>query len=229
MPNPTCFATTQICGARIALLEESGSPDTGADNGYVTNATISAAIAVTLEDGLDLTQKNGCDAICATLVTPDKIKAAEVTLQLCQLDFQLMSLLLGWDTFSSSGNVVGFQVGSINDSPPALSLEIWTKAWDGAQQAVPAFTSPDAAYVHFVFPFTRWTLGDSEITGEDFTIWEVVGTATENSRITTNGPFDDWPLAVSSAGGVTRTFGAFFDPDLPASACDFIPVTSAAS
>lgn len=222
----TCVASLNVEAIRVAKLSTAGAPDTGANKGYISDAQIKVEIGLELETGTEFTQKNGAGAICATAKEADKIKRATVTLDLCRFDFALMGLMCDGSVFSASSNAIGYQPPAVEaGDPDPICFEVWTKAWEGAAQAVPAFTSPNAAYLHYVLPFVRFT--QQPFTLENgFTVFQVRGDGSENDSITANGPWNDWPSAIASAGGVTRTFGVFFDDDLPTAACAYQTVPS---
>lgn len=227
----TCYTSLQLCALRVALLQSSGRPPTPVTNkGYVTDAAIKLDVSVQLRAGKDLEQQNGCGAVCAAFKQPDRIKRLDLKMDLCQFDAQLVGMLTGGGVISSGGNAIGYQfpatTGSVDPLP--VCIEAWSRAWQGNQQAVPAFTSPNAAYIHWVFPFTLWTHGQFAI--EDaLMVLPMTGQAQENRNITINGPYDDWPAAVVAAGGITQVGGWFLDATLPTVACNYINTTSAAS
>lgn len=227
--SSTCYTSLQLCAARTSRLTLAGAPLTGAGNGYTTDAAIKLDVAVELSTGDDFEQKNGCGAICAAFKQPDRIKRLNLSLDLCQLDSELIAQLTDGDTFSTGGDVVGYQYPAVQgDDPTPVCFEGWSKAWDGSNQAVPGATSPDVAYFHWVFPFTTWTLGTVTVENALMVV-PVTGQASENENITQNGPFDDWPSYISTAGGITRVGGWFLDSDIPTATCGAIAVTSAAS
>lgn len=230
MAEPHCFAPLQVCAVRVAALTAAGAPQTGAGYGYVSDAVIDAAVGIEVSEGAEVEQKNGCGAICQTFRGEDQISRATVSMNFCVLDLELIWLLVGGDLFSTGGDTFGWQPPQLADpAPNGVCLELWAKAWDGAQQATPASTSSNAAYLHFVFPQFKATLGEFTLEGENFTQIPVSGFSTENANITINGPYDDWPVGVSTGGGITSAFGVFLDDTLPTAACGFINVTSAAS
>lgn len=225
----TCFASLQLCAIRVSELTLAGAPSPGANKGYASDAAVDLQVAVNLSTGDDFEQKNGCGAICAAFKQPDRIKRLDLTLDLCQLDSELIAQLTDGAKISSSGDVVGYQYPAVQGSDPnPVCFEGWSKAWDGSNQATPTATSPDVAYFHWVFPFTRWTLGQVKLENALMVV-PVTGQASENSNITANGPFDDWPTYVGAAGGITRVGGWFLDSELPVTQCGSITVTSAAS
>lgn len=224
----TCYTSVDLCAVRVSKLTAGGAPLTGVNNGYVTDAVVSLGITITLKEGEELERINGCGDVCAVLNTPDKIKGIELSAEFCQLDAYLLEILTDVDVFTSGGNAIGFQFPAVGASPDPVCFEGWSKAWDVDRQAVPTFTSPDAAYVHWVFPFTRWVNGDMTLE-HDLLVVPATAKGSENANITQDGPFNDWPSAVAQAGGVTRVGGWFFDDVLPTGDCDYVEVTSAAS
>lgn len=230
MAEPHCFAPLQVCAVRVAALTAGGAPDTGAGNGYVSDAIIDATIGIELSEGAEVEQKNGCGAVCQTFKGTDSIKRATLSLNFCVLDLELIWLLTGGDLFTKAGDTFGWQPPQIADpAPNGVCLELWSKAWDGAQQATPASTASAAAYLHFVFPLFKSQIGEFNLEGENFTVIPVDGFSTENSNVTANGPYDDWPVEIAQGGGITSAFGVFLDANLPTADCGFIAVTSAAS
>lgn len=225
----TCITSVDLCAIRVSKVTEAGAPMPGASNGYVSDAPISLGVTVTTEAGDDLTLENGCGTIMATLQTPDQLKGVELELNLCQLDAYLLSLLTGATLFTSAGNAVGFQFPAVGSSPGPVCFEGWSKAWtSGGNQLTHTFTTPNATWIHWVFPFTRWVQGDITMEHELMTV-PVNGKGYENDNITVNGPFDDWPTAVAAQGGITRLGGWFYDSAPPSADCNYETVTSIAS
>jgi hypothetical protein len=227
----TCFTSLQLCALRVAQLTAAGRPVVpGTNRGYVTDAAIKLDVGVELRDGVDLEQQNGCGAVCAAFKQPDRIKRVNLAMDLCQFVAQLIGMLTGGGVISSGGNAIGYQfppaTGSVEPAP--ICVEAWSKAWSGVSQAVPAFTTPNVAYIHWVFPFVQWTHGQFTLENA-LMVLPLTGVGQENAQITVNGPFDDWPAAVVAANGIRQVGGWFLDATLPAVACNYINTTSAAS
>lgn len=225
--SSTCIQSLDLCAIRVSLLTAAGAPSPGATNGYVSDAAQQLTIGVELSTGAEFEQKNGCGDIKAAFKEPDKIKRATLGLDLTDLDAYLLRLLTGVSVFSAAGNAIGWQFPAVGSTPDSVCVEAWCKAWQGDEQYVAPFTTPDAAYIHWVFPRTTWTHG-SMTQNHGINIVPVTATGAENSQITANGPFNDWPVEVAAAGGVTRIGGWFYDTALPANvdACDYIDVPS---
>jgi len=220
----TCVTSLDLCAIRVARLSDAGVPQAGATNGYAANSPIRLQVTVTTEAGEEFTQRNGCGDLCAVFEEPDKIKGLQLAMDLCQLDAYLLRLTAGVDVIEDAGEAIGFEFPEVGSTPDPVCLEGWTKAWEGSQPATPTFTAPDAAYMHWVFPFTRWVNGD--ITMEhQLMVVPVSGKGRENANIGATGPFDDWPSVIASRGGITRIGGWFYDATLPEVECDYVPVT----
>lgn len=229
-----CYSSLQVCRLRVALLDGNGSPDDGAANGYVTDAIINAKLGVEVEEGDEFTIKNGCGAICAQYKDDDRVKGATIGLELCHLDAYLISLLTGGSRIldlggAGSGDTIGYELPGTDGSNPGVCLELWSKAWNGAALATPAFAGGSTAvYFHFVLPLTKFQLGELTLENGILKV-PANGFGRENPRITSNGPFDDWPADVVSRGGITKAMGWFFDTSMPSASCAPVNVTSAAS
>ena len=226
----TCITSLQLCALRVAQLTTAGRPTVpGTNRGYVTDSAIKLQVGVTMKTGVDIEQQNGCGNICAAFKQPDKIKRVDLAMDLCQWDAQLIAMLVSGNVISSGGNAIGYLFPDTGGADPLpVCLEVWTKGWAGTQQVAPAFTTPNAAYMHWVFPFVQFTHGQFTLENQ-LLVLPLTGPGSPNTNITTNGPYDDWPPAVSAAGGMTRVGGWFYDGSLPSVTCNYINTTSAAS
>lgn len=230
MSGPTCFGSLQVCAVRAALLGTNGRPVPGASNGYVSEALITASVGIDQTDANDKTKVNGCGRTCQTFTSKPTFKSASLGLALCELDIQIGQLLTGGNLFaeSESGDFFAWEFPGTDDEPPDLSLEFWTKAWDGSSQATPDSTGGEAAYWHWCFNKTSWTLDD--MTAEDdFLEFALTGVGTENPNMPAHGPFDDWPADLAANGGFTTAGGIFLDATLPTATCGFIEVPAIVS
>jgi hypothetical protein len=225
----TCHTSVDLCAIRVSSLTTAGAPVAGADNGYVSVAPQKLDVTINTQKSNSDTQNNGCGTLMGVLTDPETIQDISFSIDLCQLDSDLISLMTGAVLYESGGNAIGYQFPAVGSTPPNICFEGWSKAWDVDQQLVAPFTSPNATYLHWVFPNTQW-VQDKFTLEHKVLIVTIKGTGKENSHITANGPFNDWPTAVANAGGVTRMGGWFYDGTIPSNDdCDFVTVTSAAS
>lgn len=231
--SANCVGSLQVCRLRVAQLTAGGLPDAGVDTGYTSDAIIQANISVELESGDDFVLKNGCGNLCQTFKDADRVKRVNIDMELCQLDSELVGLLVGADTFvDMSNNTLGAALPSSTDTPSnGVALELWTKAWDSNQQANASLiggSSNDVLYFRWFFPFVRFQLGAMTLQNDILRI-PVAGYGQENDDMPSEGPFQDFPTAVDTAGGITTAGGWFLDDTLPAAQCGYITVPAVSS
>lgn len=229
MSDPHCFGSLQVCRLRVAELDAAGEAVAGVSNGYISDAVVKVDVGVEIEQGDELTLKNGCGDVCQSFQGSDKIKRVTLAMDLCQLDSELVSLLVGGTLIDSAGDTIGWALPSIDDAAPnGVCLELWTKAWDGTEQATPASLGGAAAYFHWVFPRATFTLGDVTMEN-DIMVLPLTGYGNENSSLNADGPYNDWPGAVAAAGGFPTAGGWFLDDTIPEAVCGFVEVPAQGS
>jgi hypothetical protein len=218
--SANCVGSLQVCRIRVASLTAGGVPDEGSDTGYVSDAIIQANLSVELESGDDFVLKNGCGNLCQTFKDSDRVKRVNIDMEFCQLDSELVGLLVNADTFYDAGEDV--TIGA---------LDLWTKAWDSNQQANASLiggSSSDVLYFRWFFPYVRFQLGNMTLQNDILRI-PVAGYAQENDDMPVDGPYQDFPTAVQSAGGITTPGGWFLDDSIPAAQCGYIAVPAPSS
>ena len=187
MANIDCAASLQLCALRVARLEPDGVPDPGAGNVYTTDALILLTPTAVYTEGDDLEQKNGCGSVCISFKDCDRFKRVDAELQLCAPDPELHELLLGGDLITSGANTIGFAMPEVGGTtcPNGVSIEAWTKAWDGDAQAT------DMPYWRFVMPRTYWKLGARNLENA-FMTNPLTGFGVQNPNFF-DGPANDVP------------------------------------
>lgn len=232
--SANCVGSLQVCRIRVAQLTAGGVPDTGSDTGYISDAIIQANINVELEAGDDFVLKNGCGNLCQTFKDSDRVKRVNVDMEFCQLDSELVGLLVGADTFYDNveGVTIGASLPSSTDTPSyGVALELWTKAWDSNQHANASLiggSANDVLYFRWFFPYVRFQLGAMTLQNDILRI-PVAGYGQENDDMPNDGPYKDFPAAVTTAGGITTAGGWFLDDELPAAQCGYITVPTPSS
>jgi hypothetical protein len=229
VPTPDCFQSLDLLAIRVSRLYSSGSVVYGASNAILSSAQIKLDVDFDNRKGDDLEIVNGAGKICGAYQDVDRLKHVILAMDLCQLDFGLLEMLTTSSVYYSGGNPIGLQPLNVGADPNAgVCFEAWTKAWDTSGQAVPAFTSPNNAYLHWVFPKVVWYWQKFTLQHGFLTV-PVQGNAFENTAMAVHGPFNDWPAAIAASGGIKRCFGVFFDSNLPTVSCGYQNVTSVAS
>lgn len=180
--------SVQLCALRVARLAADGTPDPGTDNLYVTDAMISLAADPEVEDGEEITEKNGCGKIMVDYKSPDVYRRLNITLGLAVPDPELIALITGnGSLLTSGGETVGYGYPRLYEAFPenGVSVEGWSKAiLDGALAA-------ERPYWRWVLPRVRnWRLGERTLEdGSTETTLEGHGIENPNWG---DGPVYDW-------------------------------------
>lgn len=227
MPSPICYASRNLLRIRVAKLTATGAPLSGANNGYVSNAAVEIQRTPRVEAGEQALQRNGNGEVCQQAQECDTIVGQDLTMQICTNDLALIGMLTGALVPTDGSGVMGYlERGSDDGCANPVSLEWWSYAWDSGAQAK---ISGAALYWHRVIPWATWVHAATTY-ARGLQVITLNGKGSENASITTNGPFDDWPSAISSVDGlINRSFGEWRETTLPAAACAPITVTSTAS
>lgn len=237
MGAPNCYGAIQGNVFRVTALTSTGAPLTGANQGYVSGNGIKVDVKPTMEKGFEDTLKSANGNLCQTFVDCDRLKAVELSLDICSLEPDLLNLMVPGRTFTTTtgtgtgaNKTMGYEFPRPDSGCSAgVCLEVWQLAWDSDSQAVSnLFAANTLTYVHWVFPRVAFQIADFTME-QKFTVFSVEGSCKTNAKITANGPYDDWPVGVANKGGVTGLGGFFYDSTIPTAACSLITVTSAAS
>jgi hypothetical protein len=213
MPGPYCFTPINACRLRVALLDDSGAPDPGADSMVVTSDMIELGYETVVTPGASFEQPNGCGDICLSYEGKDRIKAVTLTIQLCKLDFELIELMTGADPDVIDGVLRGLALPAIDvDLDRRVSIEAWSEAYDVDQ---PLTEGADVGYLRTIFPSTSWVEGPRSYK-QGNTIIQLNGKGRSNANFG-NGPGNDLTW-----GKYTSPKGEFLDfDDLPEATCGY--------
>lgn len=130
MPDQ-CFAFVRGKTVRVTQLDECGvaTPVTGmyaVSDGFVT-----AALAGDWENGEEILVKNAHGDFCINERSKDILKRVTVTIDWCQVDPELVSLVTGYPAELQGTDTYGFRVqaGSLNVN---YAVELWTELPKGS-------------------------------------------------------------------------------------------------
>jgi hypothetical protein len=200
-----CYQSLDLCAVRASVLNDDGSKTSTLINGSAFNLRpISLGRSPIVSTGETFEQRDGCGNICVSRQDPDVTTGEDLTLELCQLDLELISLLTGGEVLlDGTGEVIGVEAPDPGNVPPTIEFNAWTKAFDGS--------SPVAAprtYFHWVWPSTTWNIGDWTIERGILSVI-LTGRASANANLG-SGSFNDLPGA-----GVQQFFATFLADDIP--------------
>lgn len=167
MASLTCFSTARSCAARFTRVDDCGVPVTGDSSQIRTKGYVSIAYSPDISEGDEIEVKNACGEICYTDKACDTIKGYDITIEFCQVDPDLFSLVTGQplDLTASGSSSTGFQITSNVQCTGGFALEAWTEI--KGQQCVPGAAGQ---WVYFLAPLVKggviqeFTLANDSIT-----------------------------------------------------------------
>jgi hypothetical protein len=207
MAQQNCGASVYAVMMRLAVLEQDGVPLPGARNLYVTDALVKLTATPVYYQSPVVEIPNASGALCVNLNTRKVLKWYDLALEICNLDPEVDNMLVGGETFSSAGFVIGGSVpaaGAIS-APFGVSVELWSKHIVGSDQ------DTVWPYIQWILPRTYWS--------PDAVTWDInhqarmfQGFTSENPNWY-NGPANDWTFASD------RSIAWRFTKTVPPSAC----------
>lgn len=215
-----CYESVQVCRIRAGGLTAAGLPHAAANQLYVSDAVVDLAMKANITKGANLELKNGSDTTCATYTGTDSLDSFDLTMTLCQLDVELISLLTGFTILydrATHTTPVGFEDPAPNAaSPNGVTFEAWSKTWDTNQQAS---SGGNNLYFNFAFPKVTWIPGDWTLQNDILKV-TLTGHAVANSNAG-DGPGNDWPVF-----GPTGPRLVFYTTSIPAASCGWQTLTA---
>lgn len=205
-----CLSSIRVCRLRVTQLHSDGTLDPGTTNQATSDAIVQLGSNPQIEAGQEITLRNGCGDICVEATGDDEVKRYNLALQLCQLDVELIYLMVGGYLLTKGGFTVGYAERRVGDTLPKVCIEAWTEARTRSSQAVISSGS-GLLYWRHVYPFVEWTPGD-ETLQNDALVVPLSGKAVQNPNMGA-GPAGDWPAAITSAKA------RFLDDNIPAATC----------
>ncbi|MBK9181475.1 MAG: hypothetical protein IPM45_18340 [Acidimicrobiales bacterium] len=200
-------SSIQAVRLRAMRLTDAGAPDAGADSLLVTDALISVQVSEEVEAGAEVIQKNGSGAICLNYKAPDRLKRAGVSMNLCQLDSELLWLIAGGTLITDGGQAIGVDRPDGNADIPKVAGGV-VGPYEGDAPSVSS--DDDSVYVHWVFPKCQFTMGQ-------FTIEEGVLVVPVTGSSSANPTFGDGPANADLPFYITGPYAWFLDENpLPA-------------
>lgn len=200
-----CYQSLDLVAVRASILDTDGTRICSNSNGSAYNLRpISLGRSPIVSTGETFEQKSGDGTICVSISDADVTTGENLTLNLCQLDLELISVLTGAELLlDGSAEVFGLEAPDPSVTQSPIEFHAWTKAYSGSSQVA----SP-RNYWHWVWPSTKWNIGDWTFERGILSV-AITGKASANANIG-NGSFGDLPGA-----GVQQFFGVWLDNDVP--------------
>lgn len=193
MPSTDPLPQVQIVRMRVTKLDADGVPSPGAGNMYVTDKMIKVGWSPVYKDGNEIEVTNGAGTLCTNYRSPDSLKRADVSIELCVPDPELVAMLTSGATISATPTArpYGWAMPAIGEiTGNGVSIEWWTRRIDNGVQ--------DATYpwAWWVMPRVK-NLRHADKTHEDGAQPTVItGQGYENANWY-NGPANNWGAASS--------------------------------
>lgn len=200
----SCLNSLDVCGIRASVLNADGSPNFGLANGsaYDLSAISLGRTAIT-STVTGVNQEDGCGRICINIPDRNITTGETLSLVLCQLNFELISVLTGAEVcLDGSLDVIGISAPDPTVTQLPTEFHAWTKAYNNNAQNASPYT-----YYHWVWPSVLWSIGDWNIARGVLQV-SLTGTATSNGNLG-DGSFADLPCEVETF------FGVFLADDVP--------------
>jgi hypothetical protein len=147
---------------RLTRLDECGNPYAGECATIVTDGFISVTLSDEVEAGEEYTQKNAWGDFCIAEKDGDRVKWANVSISMCEVDPEVLDLVGGANPVVLADDTIGATFGT-EPNPNAFALEVWTKK--AGTDACASGGNPEWGY--FVVPYVRNGILDGDLTIEN--------------------------------------------------------------
>lgn len=213
-----CPSSILACGMRVTVLDSLGNVVDDPNNEWVSNKLIQIQFTPDVFEPTEQQQISGCNCVIATQKYPSLLKRFNLEIQKGALEPGLESMMLGSAVvLDDDGDPIGTwwpNNAECGDTPPPfVALEVWSQTLAGNHQ------DPLLPYVHWIWPMTRWVLGQSTLS-VDIKQEVLTGFSIPNSRWG-HGPYGDDP------GEVVGPMGGYWftDEAPPVGVCGYQTVT----
>jgi hypothetical protein len=149
-----CWGAVRGRLMRVTALDECGAPpEEGTPNSMaITKGFVSVDIETDVEDGDEFVVKNADGDLCINDRSPDSIKRLNLTMEFCQVDPGLFSLITGMELELDEApdlDVAGFR---LNEGTVDINFAL--EVWQGINNAACA-AGEGRPHVYNLFPYVR--------------------------------------------------------------------------
>lgn len=132
------FAVVRGKSARLTKTNKCGRPLEGEENYAVTKGLVTISLTPVLKDAEELEQNNMDGEVCAQDRTAPSIKWWEVSVEFCQVNTCLWTMLGGWaPVLNYAGDAVGFETSRKVITDAGVVMELWTGTYQESSCDVP--------------------------------------------------------------------------------------------
>lgn len=219
MANETCASTLKLCGLRVLRLDTDGSVLVDTSARYTTDTAILLGHDPQVPDIERLEQLNGCGDQCVLyLGSPKAVESDNLTMNLCNLDAELIEMLAGGTVITEDYDSVGYLAptdSTLNED--GVSIEGWSIAWAGRERKL---KGGNPAYWRHFWPKTKWKAAPKTLEN-GIGVIALTGAAEPNSGWGTGYADDPIPVSVGES-----VYGYWLDDALPTSECGYQAVAA---
>lgn len=149
---------------RLTRLDECGAPDLTSPCGViVTDGFVSVTISNEVEAGEEYTQKNAWGDFCIAEKDGDRVKWANVSISLCEVDPEILDMVGGANPVTDGQDTIGATFGR-EPNPNTFAVEVWTKK-AGTDACGEGGGAPEWGY--FIVPQVRNGILDGDVVIEN--------------------------------------------------------------
>lgn len=182
-----CFSVIKGERYRVVELDACGAPAYGSGRYVSGDGFVQVALSMQLEAGDEYIQKKANGKLCINKRNPDSLKRINVTIDWCEVDPDVISIITGFPVELDGADAVGFRIQE-RTFDEKWGLELWTSLGD---EDCDAQGNPEFGYL--LLPFlTGSNLGD-------LTIANAVSTFQTMGYTQGNSGWDSGPFPVLGA------------------------------
>lgn len=199
--NRTLAQCPSFIGARVlraTLVNACGRPVRGPRSQAVSNGFVQVESSPEVQEGQDYSTTRADGGTCSAETGPDTLKWINVSIQFCQVDFELFNLINPtWKRVTNAARTMttGVRIGESLDSRLGFALELWPRVsgadvgCDDLDSAPEDPDDPIDPVGYFLFPWIVARAPDSWTNNNGTVTFTLRGRTRAGARWM-NGPYD---------------------------------------
>jgi hypothetical protein len=194
---------------RVTKVDSIGRPEPGLCSTVVTSGFVTVEMTAEIESGEETTVRNAGGDLCISERGCDQLKWINVTVEFCQVDPDLFSMINPTWTklLDHNGETIGWEESHTYSCDAGFALEVWSDVTG----YVPSDPDAQGAFVYYLLPFVvGGTLGD--LTIENGAVTFSISGRTKKGSQWGRGPYD---VMANPPDGTCGPLITPFNPDSP--------------